>query len=149
MDIIPVNASQRDETARKVIEDPTFKGGLIITPEQIFELAQEFVGKADAILLKETLLQTALGLFVPKTFFLFSQINEAIKKLYEAGIIQKWFEIFLDQRQRFVEKGPQVLTMDHLMIGFQMWLAFLLLASALFVLEKIIFWCLTFIRKRR
>lgn len=83
--------------------------------------------------------------------FFYSSFNKKIKQLKPSGVVNMLqYKIYkaekmLDQyriknSQKLEEKPPVVLTMDHLTIGFLIWIALLLMAFCIFVINFIIFW---------
>lgn len=124
-----------------IIENSTFVGGLIINPDNIYHTTQAYQGKFKVNLLKENLIEIASGLLMPRNHFLFAQTNQAITKLSEGGIMQRWVNNALNHTARIVESGPKVLTMSHLGIGFLIWIIFLSLGLPLLIVEKCTFLC--------
>lgn len=74
------------------------------------------------------------ALVFAKNHFLFESFNEEIEHLKSGGILQK-----LVQEQKLPDwstyDGPKVLTVDHLAIGFYVWILVSLLAIAAFCFE--------------
>lgn len=120
----------------KIIENPTFHGGLIVNEDNVFSAAQHYKDRFEVKTFKETLYKIDYGLLLLRHNFLFVQTNQVVTRLSEGGIIQRWVQKALNQTIRNVEFGPEKLTMDHLMIGFQIWLVFLSLALTLFFAEQ-------------
>lgn len=75
---------------------------------------------------------------MPRHHFLYESFNEIIKKLFEGGIIKTFIEPYYLIRNTQGKKQPEVLTLDHLMIGFQLWLFFLVVATLGFFIEFLI-----------
>ena len=75
-----------------------------------------------------------------KNHFLYSTLDWKIKQLVEGGFFVHWFDRYLsDSSLQKPEPEPDgdkvVLTMDHLSVGFIIWLGMLLIASAAFIAE--------------
>jgi hypothetical protein len=76
-------------------------------------------------------------MFAPGTPFL-EVFNDLIHKLTSAGIIEQWVKSYFHPAGKFKVNdkiGPQVLTMDHLEIGFLVCLIPLILSLAAFIAE--------------
>jgi len=101
-------------------------------------------GFKDSKVLEETFLSTAEGYCLILGHPLNEAINEIISVLIETGIINHWISETYHQlkAKHFLdlETGPQVLTLNHLFIGFVIWLIALAFAVVVFVIE-IIFQC--------
>lgn len=119
----------------EIIKNPTFHGGLIVNEDNVVAATKIYEGKFEVRMFKETLYKIDYGLLLARHNFLFVQINDAVARLSEGGIMQRWVKMAFNRTSGIVEVDPQVLTMDHLMMGFQIWLSFLILASILFLAE--------------
>jgi len=62
-------------------------------------------------------------------------INEKITALLESGIMDYWIANSTYINADYLESGPQVLTLDHLFIGFAIWLIALAFAVVVFLIE--------------
>ena len=75
-----------------------------------------------------------------KSHFLYSTFDWKIKQLIQGGFFNVWIERYkshssVQSPQPDPDKGKVVLTMDHLSVGFIIWLVSLAIASAVMVLE--------------
>lgn len=103
-------------------------------------------GKFERRLLKDTLYVSHYGLKFPKNHFLYETISHKIRHLKACGIIDYWTSEWLKSRydsQRNEPSGAKVLSMNHLSIGFEVWLVMLCLSLVVFVLENLVHQCLT------
>ena len=76
--------------------------------------------------------------FNPVFDFLFSTLDWKIKQLVEGGFFSLWIDRYLNHPSvQAPEPGDikVVLTMDHLSVGFTIWLGMLLIASVAFMTE--------------
>ena len=80
-------------------------------------------------------------ILLPSKFhFLYSTFNWKIRQLVEGGFFVRWHKRYLsDWSLRKPEPEPDddkvVLTMDHLLVGFIIWLGMLLIASVAVIVE--------------
>lgn len=95
-------------------------------------------GKHRLKLLDQRILRFQHGLAFPLHHFLYPSLSEKVQQLITSGIIEQW-ETRIKNHRYVIEKPPEsepaVLTMDHLEIGFQIWLAMLLIAFIAFLAE--------------
>jgi len=91
-------------------------------------------------IIEETFLSTSEGI----TLIFSSTINEAIDEkiaaLLESGILSHWIAGVYKEKSQVANlnsDGPQVLTMDHLFIGFVIWLIALTFTILVFSAELI------------
>jgi len=64
-------------------------------------------------------------------------INEIISVLLESGIMDYWIANATYLKADDLDTGPQVLTLDHLFIGFAIWLIALASAVVVFLIEVV------------
>lgn len=75
------------------------------------------------------------GLVFPRYHFLFDSFNTKVKQLYESGLIQRWILMWRPSRDEHPVRGPAVLTISDLSMGFKVWFCVLLIAKFGFLLE--------------
>lgn len=124
-------------------------GGLIINSDNVNHAIQRYQGKFQVNFLKENLVELASGLLMPRQHFLFGQTNQAITMLLEGGIMQRWVKIALNHTKVIARSEPKVLTMNHLRIGFEIWIFFLSLGLPLLIVERFTFLCTAFLKWRK
>lgn len=124
-------------------------GGLIINSDNVNHAIQRYQGKFQVNFLKENLVELASGLLMPRQHFLFGQTNQAITMLLEGGIMQRWVKIALNHTKVTARYEPKVLTMNHLRIGFEIWIFFLSLGLPLLIVERFRFLCTAFLKWRK
>ena len=76
----------------------------------------------------------------PKSNFLHSILDQKIRQLVEGGFFVHWFDRYLSDsslRKPEPEDDRVVLTMEHLSVGFIIWLGMLLIASAAVIAELV------------
>lgn len=108
-------------------------------PQIMFVLNNKYrSGFTSLKMLPNGFLTLAVG-FVYKRFSPFIEImNEKLLEVVASGLTNYWIEIRLNPKglRRIVEEiGPQVLTMEHLEVGFFICLAPLVLSIIVFALE--------------
>lgn len=88
-------------------------------------------GKLRVAKLNERILTNQVSLALPKNSFISSVFNKKIILLVESGITQKLVKDFHNEYKIEVpeEEGPEVLSYEHLEVGFQAWLLLLLISS--------------------
>jgi len=89
-------------------------------------------------IIEETFLSTSEGITLIFSHAINEAIDEKIAALLESGIISYWIEQALKEATiigNLDMDGPQVLTMDHLFIGFTIWLIASTFTIVVFVIE--------------
>lgn len=118
--------------------DHSFKGGVFGGTQLVAILNEDNHDEGILHLLQQSFLGDQVGLvFKPGGFLRFS-IEEQIRKLRPTGIINRIFDNWI--KKRFIDPivkktGPQVFSLEHLMIGFQVLLLFLMIAFLVFLIE--------------
>ena len=85
-------------------------------------------------------------IFLPsKCHYLYATLNRKIKRLVEGGFFVRWHERYLNdwslrKPEPEPDRGKIVLTMDHLSVGFTIWLGMLLIASVAMIAELVRFY---------
>lgn len=104
-------------------------------------------GTSSLSLLDDSATSVPMGLLLPRQSPFLSVFNKNIRLMASSGILDMVCEEVRGARlsrqvlARAQENiGPQVLTMDHLMVGFQLCSAFLIIATITFLCEIIYFW---------
>ena len=75
-----------------------------------------------------------------KRYFLYKTFNRKIRQLVEGGFFVHWFDRYLNDpslRKPDPEDDRVVLTMEHLSVGFIIWLGMLLIASLAVIIELV------------
>jgi hypothetical protein len=104
----------------------------------INSLAQYFFRVEDKepqpyVLLKEKIISDYVGVLMQTNHFLFDAYNENIVRMTESGIMQKITEEQLPKPPE--DDQPTVLSLEHLLIWFKVWIGLLLITSAVFIIE--------------
>jgi hypothetical protein len=89
-------------------------------------------------ILQEPIRSTSLAVAVRPSFPFFDVINQMLSKLAAGGILSYWQDLTINPKSfkmKIEEIGPQILTLEHLMIGFQICLAALTFGVIAFGLE--------------
>lgn len=97
-------------------------------------------GSWSLIMLEENIKTSYIGLYYKPYSPFFEAFNEKTLRLVEAGLTEKWANIVMKKKDFVVidEIDPQVLTMDHLEIGFLVCLFPLVLSIVTFIGELLI-----------
>ena len=127
----------------KQLQDSAFKG-LSITNEFVFSMHNYKKEPKDRLYfhqLEQKILSYNVHVgFNPVYDFIFTTFDWKIKQLVEGGFFAHWIDRYLSHPSVQAPKPEPdddkvVLTMDHLMVGFTIWLAMLLIASVAFIAE--------------
>lgn len=93
-------------------------------------------GTSSSIYLKENLATTSEGLLFQNYCPFYEAFNEVIGRMLSSGLIRYWYENQYKKIDNFlVEIGPQILTLDHLGVGFIACLIPLMLSILVFFIE--------------
>lgn len=100
--------------------------------------------------LRENIFSEPAGLpFGPKSILYFP-FNKAISQLFEGGLTSFWRNYYYEKNKRNLlqpESEPKVFSMDHLAVGFYIWLGFLAVGSIAFLVEMLRVKCRRRLRK--
>lgn len=135
------------------LAEPSHKATMLMTPESLSEIYNRRLrsGAGSISLLDETI-RTFFRCVAFRPFDPYYEIfNEKIDELISSGIIPHYFWIsgFLRSRGKVSEAaGPQVLTMEHLEIGFIICLTPLIVSIAVFLAEIVFHGFLSRFRNR-
>ena len=127
------------------LQDPLFKGTAIYN-ELAFSMYNYKKEPKDRLYfhqLEQKVLSHNMHVALPKQQnFLFSTLDWKIKQLVQGGFFYHWMDRYLSHSSVQApepEDGQIVLTMDHLSVGFTIWLGVLLIASIAFIGELFTF----------
>jgi len=100
-------------------------------------------GFTDYKVLEESFLSTHEGIVLVFGHPLNEAINDKISALLESGIMNRWIKQAYSTAKigGDPEDGPQVLTLDHLFIGFAIWLVALTFTIVVFFIEVVNNYC--------
>ena len=135
---------------RKKPWDPSFEG--VVSSDQVnvaYFNKLNYKNKTLKIC-KQYVFISPLVFYFTKNFHLVEEFSLKIKYLKEAGLINKWYSKYVDKKfEDFKEPkhGPQKLSFNHLLGGFQIYLLGILISTFVFGLEKINF-CKNLLRKK-
>lgn len=103
------------------------------------EFLQSFIkssdGKFKYLKLKERIVSDHISYIFERNYFMFEAYNRKILQLVESGIAAKIIQGYNQKTGELAEDGPAVLTLEHLSVGFEIWLLFLLVSSVCFLFE--------------
>lgn len=112
----------------------------------LFSLPRTLVRKSHApsgsyYFLKDQIYSGSLAFFFRKHTTWRYKFNTGMRRLIEAGLINKWYKELMDVDRAVAEESEvQALTLNHLQGPFLVWLIGLGVASLAFVLEGLVCW---------
>lgn len=130
-------------------DDFKFRRSFLVTEVNCIRKVKESPGKLRMKLMDQRVISFYYGLTFHRHSFFYSSFNKKIKQLRPSGVVNKLSYIEeksitkyrIQSTQKFSEKSDLVvLTMDHLTIGFLIWIVLLLMAFCVFVINFTIFW---------
>ena len=130
-----------DEKDLKRTLDPNFQGTVLRTLIEVFYYNQKYFNKHNFKIMKRQSPYIAIPtvFYFPKNYFLIEAIDEKIKALQSSGLIDYWtYNEHFDKNllnQKHDHQGPKQLTMQHLMIAFQILLLGYFFAIAVLIAE--------------
>lgn len=133
------------------ISEPKVKGTSLLSPEVFNQIGQSFrSGTASLTLLDETIATFPAGQKFNSYCPFYETFNRKIDRMISSGLIRHWYDEFYTRKSFKIkpeETGPEVLTMDHLGIGFLVCLIPLVLGIIAFVVELMSLWGKIMVRK--
>lgn len=122
-----------------IVAEPANKAVSVRLPRTLWMIHNGLYksGKSSLLLLSEPVRAVLVGLSFKPFSHLYELVNEKQGQLTNGGLIDYWgYDVMITGGKSVnVEIGPQVLTMDHLAVGFQVCLILLMFSFALFILE--------------
>lgn len=125
---------------RKKTLDPSFKGVIFITYAQATYLNKVNHRNFTYKTCKDHLFSGQVVFLFQKDFYLVGEFNEKLKDLQKAGIIDLWLSKFTNPEFLHFKKpkqGPEIISIQHLFGGFQIYLCGILLSLFAFCFEKL------------
>lgn len=122
---------EANHLAKEVSSNSSLRSAIILRQSTIDNLNQSLAFN----ILSQNFNVAIRGLFFPLFHELFSSFNNKVKQLFEAGLVQHWYLVWNPKKNKPHPWGPSVLTMDHLSMGFLVWLCCMLIAAFGFFLE--------------
>jgi hypothetical protein len=118
----------------------TFKtnghGSKIAMLQVVFEGAPIFKSSTYTIM-KEKVISDYIGLMMPLNHFMFDVFNYKMIQLQESGIMQRLMK-FSYPKANTTEEDPVPLSIGHLLIWYQLWVALLLISTFFFFVEVLV-----------
>lgn len=118
--------------------EPAFKGAVLGTLQTLAYLNENYPNPNNYRLLKERLSVEHAGFYFSINNFLCEPLMEKMPFLKAGGLTKYWVENWVHNRFIHVKsnlKGPEVLTMDQLMIGFQLCFICMMISVVAFAIE--------------
>lgn len=140
--VIGVTAEEMQRGLFLGIQNSSFEGCILHDYFLLLMAKYQFNGTLQWNTLDENVLSYNYGLALQRFHFATPIFQDAIVQLIEGGFYDRWISHYL--KDRFAtwkpeDAGPIVLTMNHLSIGFKLWLLMILLSSLAFVGELLYF----------
>lgn len=85
-----------------------------------------------------------MGLSFQPYYFFYDAIDELISRIIPTGLFEFWSRFFFQTRAALMKppgKEPEILTVNKLFLGFQIWLICLLICFICFLMELIVAQC--------
>lgn len=130
----------------KDIFNASSKIGIQINRDMVTNNIKATKGKLTARILKDRLLLEICGMRFSRNHRLFAVFDRKFQQLFTAGIVE--YHVGIDNQLRNPKRyshlypdEPQVLTLEHLEAGFVIWLAAVLFAAIVFLLQ----WLMMFV----
>lgn len=111
------------------------KIGVLSDSAEFEELSRKYKGRYKFKFLQEKLYSTYVGLEQAPYYFFSESFNSQIPALIEGGLFHFWMSSHKNSFDKQRKPGPEVLTMNHLMFGFKLWLLILFMALISFAFE--------------
>lgn len=138
-----IDLADVDEYCRKTT-DPNFKGVVFQYITNALYSNQQNLKSFTYKICSESLMTNHLIFYFRKNFYLVDEINERIRRLRSAGIINFFISKYSDEKYKKIEEtnnGPTQLTVNHFIGILQLWLFGLIVSFVLFLIEIFYFNC--------
>lgn len=122
----------------KKLRDSSFDGAMVSGLNEILIINQQRDYNFTFKFCKERVMGISIVLYFRQNYFLVPAVNEVIRNLISAGLIEHWHYKYIDKKllaQNLEASGPQVMTVNHLAGCFQLLTVGCLLASLCFGVE--------------
>lgn len=125
------------------IAEPKFKGTIIL-PKEVFRTIENvfyFRGKSSLSFLDDEVATSFLGLVFPLYSPFYETFNQKIGEMMDHGFIDHLAKTKNSKAKRETSNydlGPEVLSLNHLRIGFSLFCILLLISTLVFLIELII-----------
>jgi hypothetical protein len=125
-----------------LVAGPENKMAMILGKNFITFIHDEYRSGFTSILVLEEIVETVFSISV--FYFdnpIYESFNRIVGQMDNAGLLNYWKEKNQNSKskQKVEDIGPQVLTMNHLEIGFQIYLVSLTISIAAFIAEIVVF----------
>lgn len=118
----------------------SFEGALVSGLNEILILSQNQEYNFTFKFCKERVMGIPIVMYFKKNFFLIPEINNVIRNLNSAGLIEKWHYNYVDKRylkENHEPAEPKVITIGHLSGCFQLWMCGCAFAIICFIAELV------------
>lgn len=119
------------------ISKPGSKKATIMEGQQVPYMVDHLKIKTQPILLDQAFFTIQAGFAIHREFYFNQQLNRKIVQALESGLMNHWKSEINIKPVILDSSEPKVLTMDHLMIGFQVYVLCILICVIAFIWEII------------
>ncbi|CAG9807368.1 unnamed protein product [Chironomus riparius] len=132
--IVNITSQQREEYMNQLIDNPSFKGTLILGKYKVMHRNYLNRGMEQITICKEHLMSLAVVFYTPKNFYLNEKLDEKISLFMSAGLIKYW-HIYETKVWNEQGEAAKVLTLHHLFGSFQILMLGVVVSSIVFIIE--------------
>jgi len=118
--------------------DPNFEGVFLDYLTRVLHLNELESNKQPFIFCRETLIPSFVTAYMPKNFYLLSEINDLVEEMKSNGLLSRFVMKYTKWRQKNVRQsrdGPSKLTIENLTGAFQLLQYTLSLSFVVFLIE--------------
>lgn len=119
-----------------------FQGAMVSGLNEIIIINQHNDYNFSFLFCKERVMGIAIVMYFRKNFFLVPKINEVVRNLVSAGLIDHWHHKYiirkLSDNTGIQVQEPKVMTMDHLVGCFEVWACGCLIGILCFLSELVL-----------
>lgn len=124
------------------LNDASYSGAIITSSSKLAQLKELSMGNYSWEVLPRRIMTADGGMAFPIFHYFFEPFNELVDRIIPSGLTEHWTRTWFKSRyneKKSTYKPPIVLTMNHLVVGFQVWLLCLLMSFVCFLYELISF----------
>lgn len=130
-----IPSAQAKRLELNISQNASSRGAVVLSNFQLMRNMQRLNGVTTVKVLSELFAEAPRGMLFPRFHVLYEPFNRKLDQLSQAGIVQRLIESYYTNNMIKNTKGPEVLTLKHLELGFQIWLLFIVLSTIAFIAE--------------
>lgn len=112
---------------RNISLNASIRAAVVVSNYHLIEHTKKLNRSATAKVLEELSAEAPRGMVFPRYHVLLEPFNKKLGQLLQGGIVQRLVEFYYKIKVVNISKGPEMLTNEHLEIGFKIWLMFVVL----------------------